>query len=60
MKLEKSFRKPLSRQIREGVELEMSKASIVMNSKAEWNHSKIPRIVIETGEKITGDKESGM
>ena len=55
-----SFRKPLQRQIREGVELEMSDAKHILNSKAEWNHSRIPRIVIETGEELAGDKENGL
>ena len=60
MKLERSFKKPLERQVREGVELEMCTADIVMNSKAEWNGSRIPRIIIEEREKQTGDKNSGM
>ena len=38
----------------------MSNAKHVMNSKAEWNHSRIPRIVIETGEDVKGDKENGL
>ena len=60
MNLEKSFKKPLERQVREGVQLEMCTADIVMNSKAEWNGSRIPRIIIEEREKQTEDKESGM
>ena len=51
MNLEKTFRKPLERQVREGVELEMCTADIVMNSKAEWNGSRITQIVIEEREK---------
>ena len=35
MRMEESFKKPLARQIREGVEIEMSK-NILMNSKSEW------------------------
>ena len=31
-----------------------------MNSKAEWNHGKLPRIFIETGEKQEEDIENGM
>ena len=60
MKLEGTFKKPLQRQIREGVELEMSRAGTILNSKSEWNHSKIPRIVIESGDQQTTDSESGM
>ena len=59
MKMEKSFKKPLARQVREGVEIEMSKATL-LNSKSECNNSKIPRIVIEEGEKLTEDRESGL
>ena len=59
MKMEVGFKKPLARQIREGVEIEMSK-SILMNSKSEWNHSRIPRIVTEAQENQTEDLESGL
>ena len=41
MKMEMGFRKPLARQIREGVEIETS-IGIIMTSKSEWNHSRIP------------------
>ena len=58
MKIEKGFKKPLGRQIREGVEIESSRGEL-MNSKSEWHNSRIPRIVIETGEKLTEDQESG-
>ena len=37
----------------------MSQGSL-MNSKSEWNNSGIPRIVIETGEKLEEDQESGL
>ena len=45
MRVEKGFKKPLARQIREGVEIELSKATL-LNSKSEWNSARIPRIVI--------------
>ena len=38
----------------------MCTADIVMNSKAEWNGSRIPRIIIEEREKQTEDRNSGM
>ena len=60
MRVEATFTKPLARQIREGVELEMSKAHNILNSKSEWNNSRIPRMIIEDGEKQTGDQESGL
>ena len=59
MAVEKSFKKPLARQIREGVAIEMSKSTL-MNSKSEWNNSRIPRIIIEEGEKQVEDTESGL
>ena len=59
MKVEKGFRKPLARQIREGVEIELSGA-ILLNSKSEWNNARIPRIIIEEGEKQSEDTESGL
>ena len=31
-----------------------------MNSKSEWNHPRIPRIVIEAGENQVEDLESGL
>ena len=40
--------------------MELSKAGTIMNSKSEWNNSKIPRIVIESGEKLTPDVKSSM
>ena len=59
MKMEKGFKKPLARQIREGVEIEMSNETL-MNSKSEWNSAQIPRIVIEEGERQTEDIESAL
>ena len=59
MKMEKGFKKPLARQIREGVEIEMSN-EILMNGKSEWNSARIPRIVIEEGERQTEDIESAL
>ena len=59
MKMEMGFKRPLARQIKEGVEIEMSRNTL-MNSKSEWNNSKIPRIVIEAGENQSEDLESGL
>ena len=59
MRMEGGYKKPLARQIREGVEIEMSGA-VLMNSKSEWNGSKIPRIVIEAGEEQIEDRDSGL
>ena len=42
----KKHRSPIGRQIGEAVMIEMSKAEGIMNSKGEWNGSKIPRKVV--------------
>ena len=60
LRVVEQHRSPLTRQIHEGVELECNKADVVMNSKTEWNHSKIPRIMIEVGDKVEEDTMSGM
>ena len=59
MRVEKGLKKPLARQIREGVEIELSEATL-LNSKSEWNSGRIPRIIIEEGEKQVEDPESGL
>ena len=59
MKVEMGFTKPLARQIKEGVEIETSR-NVLMNSKAEWNNARIPRIVIEEGERQNEDEDSGL
>ena len=60
MKVLETHRSPLSRQIHEGVEIEVNKADLLMNSKSEWNQSRLPRIVIESGETLMEDEESGL
>ena len=57
MKVLRSHRSPLTRQIQESVEIEYSKADIIMNSKGEWNGSRIPRIVIEVGDEIQEEEQ---
>ena len=59
MKVEKGFRKAPARQISEGVEIEMAEGTL-LNSKSEFNNARIPRIVIEEGEKQIEDRESGL
>ena len=58
MEIIEKHRSPLTRQIHEGVALEINKADIILNSKSEWNHSRLPRIVIEVGEEQEEDKMS--
>ena len=59
MKIERGYKKALARQISEGVEIEMSGGTL-LNSKSEWRNSRIPRIVIEEGEKQREDRENGL
>ena len=42
----KTFRRPLERQIWEAVRIHGCKANICLNSKAEWMHPAIDRIVV--------------
>ena len=58
MKVEKIHRTPLVRQVSEGVEIARCQADIVMNSKGEWNGSKLPRMVIDRGEKVELDRDN--
>ena len=57
MKVQKSHRTPLASQVGEGVEINSCKSKIVMNSKGEWNGSRLPRMVIEQGEEIELDED---
>ena len=38
-------------QIAESVRIETEKVDILLNSKDEWNASKIPRVVLEIGDE---------
>ena len=60
MRMMESHKSPLKRQVQEGVQLQVHTADIIMNSKSEWNHDRLPRIVIETGEEQQEDQENGM
>ena len=57
MKVLRSHKAALSRQVHESVEIECSKAKYVLNSKGEWNGSRIPRIRIEVGEELEEDED---
>ena len=46
MKVVRGHKTPLTRQIQESVEIQYSTADMVLNSKGEWNGSRIPRVVI--------------
>ena len=53
MRMEKGLKKPLARQIREVVEIEMCRETL-MNSNCLWNSARILHIVIEEGESGLG------
>ena len=44
---------PLSRQMHEATEIDCSKARIIMNSKAEYNGARVPRVTVEVGGKAS-------
>ena len=55
MKVVRKHRTPLNRQVDEGVEIALCKADIVINSKGEWNGSKLPRMIVERGDQVEVD-----
>ena len=59
MRVVRGHKTPLTRQIQESVEIESSSANIVMNSKCEYNGSRIPRIVIEVGDRLETESWPG-
>ena len=60
MEIVESHRSPLNRQVHEGVELDTNRADLILNSKSEWNHCRIPRIMIEVGDEVEEDSTNGM
>ena len=46
------FRNSLSRQVSEAVSIEMGQVDLALNSKAEWNSQRIPRLVLEVGARV--------
>ena len=54
MEIARGFLKPLPRQICEAVAIEggASGADMMLNSKAEWNGSRIPRLTVEVGATV--------
>merc|ERR1712208_107992 len=42
----------LQRQIREALDIEGSRADVVLNEKGEWNGSRIPHLRVEVGNTI--------
>ena len=52
MKVIRKHKAPLARQLHESTEIEMSTASIIMNSKGEYNGARVPRITLEVGNKV--------
>ena len=59
MKILRRHCKPLSRQVQEATTIENTKASIVMNSKGEFNGCRVPRVMVEQGARIYTNEYSG-
>ena len=59
MKVLRTHKQPLSRQVQEAVEIQSSKSQIIMNSKSEYNGSKLPRITIEVGDRVMTEDYRG-
>ena len=51
MTIMKNYKKAIERQIAEAVNIEMTEADIIMNSRSEWNGSRLPRVIIGVGNK---------
>ena len=49
----------LHRQVTEAVLIERTKANVIMNSKGEWNGSKLPRVILEVGDKVNQKDYNG-
>ena len=47
----KSHRRALQRQISEAVQIQLCKSKYIMNSKSEWNGTRLPRVIVEVGGK---------
>ena len=61
MTIVRRYKTLLYRQVGESVKINYNKSDIIMNSKGEFNGSKLPRIVIEIGEDVeTEDYRNGM
>ena len=55
----KTFRSALECQIYKVVMMGDNKIDHVLNSKTEWNHPRIPRVVVEIGDKVKENKLEG-
>ena len=56
MTLVKKHQTALQRQIHEALNIEGSRADIVLNKKCEWNGSRIPRLRVEVGDKLNEEE----
>ena len=59
MEILRRHKSPLTRQIHESVAIENSSARFLMNSKSEYNGSKIPRLVVEVGDQVDTEDWQG-
>ena len=49
MRVLRTFKRPLQRQVAEGVIIERSKVGFRLNSKGEWHSARMPRLQVEVG-----------
>ena len=56
MKITKRFRDPLSRQANEAVRISNRPKGELLNSKNEFNHPPIARVIVERGKKYPNQK----
>ena len=55
MKVLSKHQTAMERQITKLVRIETEKVDILLNSKDEWNGSKILRVVLEIGDRVTNE-----
>ena len=59
MKVLSKHKTAMERQITKLVRIETEKVDILLNSKDEWNGSKILRVVLEIGDRVTNEQWGG-
>ena len=59
MEITKKFRDPLTRQANEAVRITSRKKNEILNSKTEFNHPPVARIIVERSNKFKNKNECG-
>ena len=58
MEVDREFQKPMQRQLREMIVIEMYQGDILLNSKNEYQSARVPRVVLE-GVDVNKQREKG-